>query len=118
MNGSFLVIRAAQTAALSRAAGSAFLGRMLRHVQEHFPAEAARIGPAALEQFVAGALDAGRKLGLTGSRHIAEQHGGQLLVETEQGVGSVFTLLLPAHIPVAPAEASPRKAQAVGAGAP
>jgi signal transduction histidine kinase len=44
---------------------------------------------------VAGAIE-GTGLGLTGSRHIAEQHGGELLVESEQGKGSVFTLWLPA----------------------
>jgi PAS domain S-box-containing protein len=66
---------------------------------------------------VAGAIE-GTGLGLTGSRHIAEQHGGELLVESEQGKGSVFTLLLPTHVPVAARQASPRDAQVVGAGAP
>jgi len=66
---------------------------------------------------VAGAIE-GTGLGLTGSRHIAEQHGGELLVESEQGKGSIFTLLLPAHLRVAPEKAPPRDAQVVGAGAP
>jgi len=66
---------------------------------------------------VAGAIE-GTGLGLTGSRHIAEQHGGGLLVETEQGKGSVFTLLLPAPLPIAAGAAAPRDVQVVGAGAP
>jgi PAS domain S-box-containing protein len=66
---------------------------------------------------VAGAIE-GTGLGLTGSRHIVEQHGGQLLVESQQGHGSVFTLLLPAHIPRAATDAPERPAQVVGVGAP
>jgi PAS domain S-box-containing protein len=66
---------------------------------------------------VAGAIE-GTGLGLTGSRHIAEQHGGELLVASEQGKGSVFTLMLPARMPL-PAEHPPSvDAQVVGAGAP
>lgn len=64
---------------------------------------------------VAGAIE-GTGLGLTGSRHIVEQHGGQLLVESQQGRGSIFTLLLPAHIPI-PADESVRGPQVVGVGA-
>jgi len=66
---------------------------------------------------VAGAIE-GTGLGLTGSRHIVEQHGGQLLVESTQGTGSVFTLLLPARAPLVAADAPPRDVQVVGAGAP
>jgi PAS domain S-box-containing protein len=66
---------------------------------------------------VAGAIE-GTGLGLTGSRHIVEQHGGQLLVESTQGQGSVFTLLLPARAPILAADAPPRDVQVVGAGAP
>jgi PAS domain S-box-containing protein len=65
---------------------------------------------------VAGAIE-GTGLGLTGSRHIVEQHGGHLVVESQQGKGSVFTVLLPAHVPISAAE-SARDAQVVGAGAP
>jgi PAS domain S-box-containing protein len=66
---------------------------------------------------VAGAIE-GTGLGLTGSRHIAEQHGGELLVQSVQGQGSVFTLLLPAHAPIPARETSPRDSQVVGVGAP
>ena len=34
-------------------------------------------------------------IGLAGARRIVEEHGGRLSVESELGVGSVFTLLLP-----------------------
>ena len=66
---------------------------------------------------VAGAIE-GTGLGLTGSRHIVEQHGGQLLVESQQGQGSVFTMLLPARAPCTAEDGAPRDAQVVGAGAP
>ncbi len=66
---------------------------------------------------VAGAIE-GTGLGLTGSRHIVEQHGGHLLVESKQGDGSVFTLLLPARAPLLAGDAAPRDVQVVGAGAP
>jgi PAS domain S-box-containing protein len=66
---------------------------------------------------VAGAIE-GTGLGLTGSRHIVEQHGGHLLVESEQGQGSVFTVLLPARAPCGAEDGAPRDAQVVGAGAP
>jgi signal transduction histidine kinase len=39
---------------------------------------------------------AGHGLGLAGARAIVEQHGGFLTVESEEGVGSTFTVLLPA----------------------
>jgi len=38
---------------------------------------------------------AGTGLGLAIARRIAEPHGGSLVVESEVGVGSVFTLTLP-----------------------
>jgi signal transduction histidine kinase len=66
---------------------------------------------------VAGAIE-GTGLGLTGSRHIAEQHGGELLVESVQGKGSIFTLLLPAHAPISSRDISPQNPQVVGVGAP
>ena len=66
---------------------------------------------------VAGAIE-GTGLGLTGSRHIVEQHGGHLLVESQQGQGSVFTVLLPARAPCVAEDGAPRDAQVVGAGAP
>ena len=50
----------------------------------------------------------------------SSQHGGVLLVDTEQGKGSVFTLWLPASLPLPSTEGVPRAAdaQVVGAGAP
>jgi signal transduction histidine kinase len=66
---------------------------------------------------VEGAIE-GTGLGLAGARHIVEQHGGHLLVESQQGEGSVFTLLLPVK-PVCTAEDEPeRDVQVVGAGTP
>jgi PAS domain S-box-containing protein len=65
---------------------------------------------------VEGAIE-GTGLGLAGARHIVEQHGGRLLVESEQGAGSVFTLLLPVQ-PVRDTEDEPeRDPRAVAAGA-
>ena len=37
----------------------------------------------------------GSGLGLTLVRHIAESHGGRIEVESEEGRGSKFTLLIP-----------------------
>ena len=65
---------------------------------------------------VAGAIE-GTGLGLTGSRHIVEQHGGQLLVKSVQGQGSVFTLLLPTRVPSSPDDAPAQAAGVVTAGA-
>lgn len=38
---------------------------------------------------------AGQGVGLAGARQIARQHGGELTVESVEGVGSTFTLVLP-----------------------
>jgi phosphoserine phosphatase RsbU/P len=37
----------------------------------------------------------GTGLGLAGARQIVEQHGGRIMVSSEEGVGSTFTVLLP-----------------------
>ncbi|HUY97386.1 MAG TPA: ATP-binding protein [Verrucomicrobiae bacterium] len=41
----------------------------------------------------------GSGLGLSIARHVARNHGGQVLVSSEEGVGSTFTLRLPASDP-------------------
>jgi PAS domain S-box-containing protein len=64
----------------------------------------------------AGAIE-GTGLGLAGARHIAEQHGGQLMVESQQRHGSVFTLLLPTREPCPTETGAPPDAHVVGAGA-
>jgi signal transduction histidine kinase len=38
---------------------------------------------------------AGIGIGLAGSRQIVEQHGGTLTVESQEGVGSTFTMRVP-----------------------
>jgi signal transduction histidine kinase len=43
----------------------------------------------------------GSGLGLSLVRHIAEAHGGRVVVKTEEGKGSAFTILLPAAAPAA-----------------
>jgi signal transduction histidine kinase len=36
-------------------------------------------------------------LGLAVSRKLIEANGGKIAVESEEGIGSIFTLVLPAH---------------------
>ena len=50
------------------------------------------------EEFVQGSR-VGTGLGLTVSRRLAEQMHGALLVASTRGVGSTFTLRLPAALP-------------------
>jgi PAS domain S-box-containing protein len=66
---------------------------------------------------VAGAIE-GTGLGLTGSRHIVEQHGGQLLVDSQQGYGSVFTVMLPTAGVASGDDAPPSQIRVVAVGAP
>ena len=37
----------------------------------------------------------GRGIGLAGARQIVEQHGGTLTAQSDEGVGSIFTVRLP-----------------------
>ncbi len=45
----------------------------------------------------------GTGLGLAISAHIITQHGGRILVDSEPGVGTTFTILLPLEAPIATA---------------
>ena len=55
--------------------------------------------PRLFEPFYRASNAVGRKpgtgLGLAGARHIVEQHGGRIEVESAEGVGSTFTVRLP-----------------------
>jgi PAS domain S-box-containing protein len=58
--------------------------------------------PRLFERFYRGANVAGRTrgtgIGLAGARQIVEQHGGTILVESEAGRGSTFTVRLPLNL--------------------
>jgi signal transduction histidine kinase len=55
--------------------------------------------PRVFEQFHRAANVAGRiggtGLGLAGARHIVEQHGGSIALESQEGVGTTVTVRLP-----------------------
>jgi signal transduction histidine kinase len=64
---------------------------------------------------VAGRV-AGSGVGLAGVRHVVEQHGGTVSVESQEGVGSTFTVRLPltsASLPSRPASARPGGTEAM-----
>lgn len=65
--------------------------------------------PRLFERFYRGANVAGRThgtgIGLAGARQIVEQHGGTIVVESEEGQGSTFTVRLPL-VPADPPEDS------------
>ena len=54
----------------------------------------------------------GTGLGLTGVREFVNNHHGAVQVETEEGKGTTFTLVLPVAPPVPPAEVAPSPAPA------
>ena len=53
------------------------------------------------------ASGAGTGLGLAIARHIVEGHGGRLIVESIEGAGSTFTMILPAAVPASVPAAMP-----------
>ena len=76
-------------------------------VQDHGPGIAAEDHQRVFQRFWRGdrrrAREEGRSgLGLTIVRQIAEAHGGQVHLESEVGVGSTFSVALPAADPVGP----------------
>jgi two-component system sensor histidine kinase SenX3 len=56
----------------------------------------------------------GTGLGLAIVRHVASNHDGEVSVQSQEGVGSTFTLLLPAAPGISESANSPR--QEAGAG--
>jgi signal transduction histidine kinase len=68
-------------------------------VQDHGVGIPAADLPHVFEQFHRAANVAGRfngtGLGLAGARHIIEQHGGWITLESREGVGTVVTVRLP-----------------------
>lgn len=51
-------------------------------------------------------MASGAGLGLPMVKSIVEQHNGRVWVESQEGAGSTFTVMLPAHAPETPAPAS------------
>jgi signal transduction histidine kinase len=77
--------------------------------------------PHVFEPFRRGSNVAGRVpgtgLGLAAARHIVEQHGGRLTVESEEGRGSTFTVWLPLGAAASPAPPPPESPAAPAPGA-
>ena len=46
--------------------------------------------------------ESGTGLGLSISKQLIEEHNGQLLVESEEGKGTVFSIYIPVHFPIIP----------------
>jgi two-component system sensor histidine kinase SenX3 len=56
------------------------------------------------EKFYRGSSAASRKIrgsgiGLSITKHVAEMHGGEVLVDSKPGIGSTFTLRIPIRKP-------------------
>ena len=47
--------------------------------------------------------ESGTGLGLSISKQLIEEHNGQLLVDSEEGNGTTFSIYLPVHLPIIPA---------------
>jgi signal transduction histidine kinase len=74
-------------------------GWVVLMVQDHGVGIPAADLPRVFEQFHRAANVAGRfrgtGLGLAGARHIVEQHGGTISLESQEGVGTIVTVRLP-----------------------
>lgn len=46
--------------------------------------------------------DGGTGLGLSISKQLIEEHNGKLLVDSEEGVGTTFSVYIPVHMPIIP----------------
>lgn len=91
-------------------------------VQDHGIGIPAADLPRIFERFYRASNTRGRYpgegLGLAGVRQIVEQHGGSILVESVEGVGSTFTLRLPIAGPQLPKARSDAAVSASGRSSP
>ena len=80
-------------------------------VADHGPGIPAEEQQKIFEKFYRGSTAVGRRvrgsgIGLAITKHVAEIHGGQVLVDSRMGEGSTFTLRIPVRRPPEPAESS------------
>ena len=67
-------------------------------MRDHGPGISEEDKPHVFDRFyraVATRSMPGSGLGLAIVRHVVQNHGGEVMVESKEGVGSTFTLLLP-----------------------